>query len=170
MLTMMATLPLMVAWCRGEVIAPQTIVALHLAAMFVPALLLQRRLAAWPLHRLSALCACGLVAGAVLVLWVDAPWNLLGLAAAHGAAWGLAWAGQLWAPDRRSRAGASPWHAALGYALLTLAVGLVVARFGVQGMAGVHVALGLAAGAAGLTGLLLNRQARPWRTPERRVR
>jgi len=37
-------------------------------------------------------------------------------------------------------------------------------------VAGVHVALGLAAGAAGLTGLLLNRQARPWRTPERRVR
>ena len=167
MLPMMATLPLMVAWCRGEAIAPQSIVALHLAAMFVPPLLLQRRLAAWPLHRLSAQCAACLVAGAALVLWADAPWNLLGLAAAHGAAWGLAWAGQLWAPDRRSRAGASPWHAALGYALLTLAVGMVVARFGVQGVAGVHVALGLLAGAAGLTGLLLNRRARLWRAPER---
>jgi hypothetical protein len=170
MLPMMATLPLMVAWCRGEAIAPQSIVALHLAAMFVPPLLLQRRLAAWPLHRLSAQCAACLVAGAALVLWADAPWNLLGLAAAHGAAWGLAWAGQLWAPDRRSRAGASPWHAALGYGLLTLAVGMVVARFGVQGVAGVHVALGLLAGAAGLTGLLLNRRARLWRAPERPAR
>lgn len=170
MLPMMATLPLMVAWCRGEAIAPQAIVALHLAAMFAPALLLQRRLAGWSLRRLSAVCGACLVAGALLALWADAPSNLLGPATAHGAAWGLAWAGQLWAPDRRSRAGASPWHAALGYALLTLAVGLVVARFGVQGVAGVHVALGLAAGAAGLTGLLLNRQARPWRTPERRVR
>jgi hypothetical protein len=170
MLPMMATLPLMVAWCRGEAIAPQAIVALHLAAMFAPALLLQRRLASWSLRRLSAVCAACLVAGALLVLWADAPWNLLGLAAAHGAAWGLAWAGQLWAPDRRSRAGASPWRAALGYALLTLAVGMLVARFGVQGMAGVHVALGLAAAAAGLTGLLLNRRGRPWRAPARPVR
>ncbi len=165
MLPMMATLPLMVAWCRGEAIAPQAIVALHLAAMFAPALLLQRRLATWSLRKLSAVCACCLVAGGALVLWADAPWNLLGLAAAHGAAWGLAWAGQLWAPDRRSRAGASPWRAALGYALLTLAVGAVVARFGVQGVAGVHVALGLVAGVAWLAGPCLGAwaQAQLWR-------
>jgi hypothetical protein len=152
MLPMMATLPLMVAWCRGEAIAPQGIVAVHLTAMFVPALLLQRRLATWSVRRLSAVCACCLVAGGALVLWADAPWNLLGLAAAHGAAWGLAWAGQLWAPDRRGRAGASPWRAALGYAVLTLAVGVVVTRFGVQGVAGVHVVLGLVAGVAWLSG------------------
>jgi hypothetical protein len=152
MLPMMATLPLMVAWCRGEAVAPQAIVALHLAAMFAPALLLQRQLATWPVHRLSAVCAGCLAAGSALVLWAETPWNLLGLAAAHGAAWGLAWAGQLWAPARRGRAGAPPWRAALGYAVLTLAVGVVVARFGVQGVAGVHVALGLVAGAAWLCG------------------
>jgi len=170
MLPMMATLPLMVAWCRGEAIAPPAIVALHLAAMFAPALLLQRRLAAWPVRKLSAVCALCLVAGGALVLWADAPWNLLGLAAAHGAAWGLAWAGQLWAPDRRSRAGASPWRAALGYAALTLAVGAVVAGFGVQGVAGVHVALGLLAGAAWLSGTRLNRRIWPWRAWARLAR
>ena len=47
MLPMMASLPLMVAWCRGEAIAPQVIVLLHLAAMFGPALLLQRMLVRW---------------------------------------------------------------------------------------------------------------------------
>jgi len=164
MLPMMATLPLMVAWCRGEAIAPQAIVVLHLMAMFAPALLLQRRLAVWSLRKLSAVCAFCLVAGGGLVLWADAPWNLLGLAVAHGSAWGLAWAGQLWAPDRRGRAGASPWRAALGYAMLTLAVGALVARFGVQGMVGMHVALGLLAGAAWLSGPRFGAwtQAQPW--------
>jgi len=150
MLPMMASLPLMVGWCRGAAVAPQAIVWLHLAAMFAPALLLQRTLVAWSARKLSAVCALCLAGGAVLVLWAPAPWNLLGLAFAHGAAWGLAWAGQLWAPGRRSRAGTSPWRAAVGYALLTLAFGVVVAQFGEQGVVATHVALGLAACAAWL--------------------
>lgn len=150
MLPMMAALPLMVAWCRTDAIAPQAVVALHLAAMFGPALILRRHLVGWSTRRLSAVCAACLAAGAVFVLWAPTPWNLVGLGFAHGAAWGLAWAGQLWAPDRRSRAGASPWRAALGYAALTLVFGFVVARFGAQGVAAIHALLGLAAGATWL--------------------
>ena len=150
MLPMMASLPLMVAWCRAEGLAPQCIVVLHLAAMFGPALLLGGAAERWSTRKLSAVCTLCLAAGAVCVLWAAAPWNLLGLAVAHGAAWGLAWAGQLWAPERRSRAGASPWRAAMGYALLTLMFGAVVARYGAQGVAATHAALGLAACAAWL--------------------
>jgi len=68
----------------------------------------------------------------------------------HGAAWGLAWGGQLWAPARRGRQGASPLRAAAGYAVLTLAFGLVVGQTGARGVATVHVALGLAAALAWL--------------------
>jgi hypothetical protein len=150
MLPMMASLPLMVVWCRADAVAPQAIVVSHLAAMFGPALVLRHTVRHWPALRLSAVCASCLAAGAVMALWAPAPWNLLGMAFAHGTAWGLAWAGQLWAPDRRSGAGASPWRAALGYALLTLAFGIVVTQFGVQGVIAVHAALGLAACAAWL--------------------
>ena len=152
---MMAALPLIVSSCRADAIAPQAIVGLHLAAMFVPALVLQRTVVHWSVRTLSAVCALCLVVGAVMALWAAAPWNLLGLAFAHGAAWGMARAGQLWAPDRRSRAGASPWRAAVGYALLTLVFGGAVARFGAPGVAAAHAALGLAAGAAWLFGMAL---------------
>ncbi len=150
MLPMMATLPLMVAWCRTDGIAPQAIVVLHLAAMFGPALLLRHTILNWSPRRLAAVCALSLATGAVLVLWTPAPWNLVGLAVAHGAAWGIAWAGQLWSPERRSGAGTSPWRAALGYALLTIVFGGVVGQFGTQGVAGTHVALGALAFAAWL--------------------
>lgn len=145
MLPMMAALPLMSAWCRAEAIAPQATVLLHLAAMFVPALLLRRAIAHWSPRTVSAVCAACLAAGAVVVLWADAPVQWLALAAAHGSAWGLAWAGQLWSPDRRSRQGASPLRAAGGYAALTLAFGAAVEHFGVAGVTATHAALGLAA-------------------------
>jgi hypothetical protein len=70
---------------------------------------------------------------------------MLGLTATHGAAWGLAWAGQLWAPARRGRQGASPLLAGVGYAALTLAFGVIVEHAGARGVAAVHEALGLAA-------------------------
>lgn len=160
MLPMMAALPLMVGWCRGEGIAPQAVVALHLAAMFGPALLLQRAVVGWSTRTLSTVCAACLGAGAACVVFAEPPWNLLGLAIAHGAAWGLAWAGQLWAPERRSRAGASPLRAAAGYAALTLVFGGVVAQFGAPGVAATHAALGLAAATAWLVGLSSARTTR----------
>jgi len=150
MLPMMAALPLMVAWCRAQAVAPQALLLAHLAAMFGPVWLFRRTIASWSLRRLSAVCALLLALGAAVVAWAPAPLDLLGLALAHGAAWGVAWGGQLWAPARRGQQGTSPLRAAAGYAVLTLMFGLVVDRFGAHGVAAVHAALGLAAAAAWL--------------------
>lgn len=145
MLPMMAALPLMAAWCRAQAIAPQTVVLLHLAAMFGPAFLLRRWIARWSARTLSLLCTGLLAAGAALALWAAAPLDMLGLAVTHGAAWGLAWSGQLWAPARRGQQNTSPLRAAAGYAALTLAFGLVVEHAGAAGVAAVHVAIGTVA-------------------------
>lgn len=148
MLPMMAALPQMAAWCRAEAITPQAMVLLHLAAMFGPVWLWRAAITRASSAGLAASCAALLAAGAAVVTWAPAPWDLLGLALAHGAAWGLAWGGQLWAPARRGQQGTSPLRAALGYALLTLAFGLVVDRFGVRAVAATHATLGLAAAIA----------------------
>jgi hypothetical protein len=144
MLPMMAALPLTAGWCRAQSIPPQALVLLHLASMFGPALLFRQTVACWPARTLSIVCTVLLASGAALA-WAPAPLDMLGLTAAHGAAWGLAWAGQLWAPARRGQQGASPLRAGIGYALLTVVFGLVVEQAGARGMAAVHVALGLAA-------------------------
>jgi hypothetical protein len=158
MLPMMAALPLMAAWCRVNAIAPQTLVLLHLAAMFGPALLFKQSIARWSLRTLSVVCTVLLAAGAAFALWASAPWDLLGLAVTHGAAWGLAWSGQLWAPARRGQQNTSPLRAAAGYAVLTLAFGLVVDQMGASGVAAVHAALG----AAAVMGWLFRGAASAW--------
>ena len=150
MLPMMAALPLMAEWCRAQSFSPQAMVLLHLAAMFGPVLILRRAIERWSLHALATVCASLLVAGAAFALWAPAPIDLFGLATTHGAAWGLAWGGQLWAPARRGQQGASPLRAAAGYALLTLAFGVVVEYAGPRGVADVHAVLGFAAAAAWL--------------------
>jgi len=150
MLPMMAALPLMAAWCRAQAVAPEVMLLTHLAAMFGPVLLLRRSIASWSPRRLSAVCALLLSVGASVVAWAPEPYDLLGLALAHGAAWGIAWGGQLWAPARRGQQGTSPLRAAAGYAVLTLLFGLVVEQFGARGVAGTHAVLGLAAAAAWL--------------------
>ncbi len=150
MLPMMAALPLMAAWCRAQSIPPQTLVLLHLAAMFGPALLLRQHTARWSLRTLSIVCTLLLAAGAAFAVWAAAPLDMLGLAVTHGAAWGVAWSGQLWAPARRGQQGTSPLRAAAGYAVLTLAFGLIVEHSGASGVALVHAALGLAAALAWL--------------------
>lgn len=148
MLPMMAALPWMAAWCRAQSVPAEAMVLLHLGAMFGPVWLLRASIGTWSARRLSTVCAALLVLGAAFALWAPAPYDLLGLALAHGAAWGLAWGGQLWAPARRGQQGTSPLRAAAGYALLTLAFGALIDRFGVAGLAGVHAALGAAALAA----------------------
>ena len=160
MLPMMAALPWMAAWCRAQSVPPQAMVLLHLAAMFGPVWLLRRTIASWSPRRLSAVCALLLAAGAAVVAWAAAPYDLLGLALAHGAAWGIAWGGQLWAPARRGQQGTSPLRAAAGYAVLTLLFGLVVERFGAHGVAAVHAALGLLAAAAWLVSAMAKGKAR----------
>ncbi len=150
MLPMMAALPLMVAWCRAQAVAPQAMVFLHLGAMFAPAWVLRHAIARWSAMTLSTVCAGCLAAGAVAAVALPEPWNLLGLACAHGTAWGVAWSGQLWSPQRRGRQGASPWRAALGYAALTLAFGAAVAWRGEIGVLATQCALAVAAVAAWL--------------------
>ncbi len=154
MLPMMAALPLMVDWCRAASFPPHAMVLVHLAAMFGPALVWRETSTRWSLRTLSAVCAALLVAGAAAVVFLPAPFDLIGLAAAHGAAWSLAWAGQLWAPARRGQQGTSPLLAAAGYALLTFAFGVIVTTSGARGVADVHVALGVAAVIAWVAGEL----------------
>ena len=148
MLPMMAALPLMASWCRSAGLSAQAMVLLHLGAMFLPVWLLQTALARWSLQRLSLVCGTLRATGAALVTWAPPPWDWLGLAAAQGMAWGLAWGGLLWAPARRGSAGSSPLRAAAGYALLTAAFGLWVEAAGARGVAAAHAGLGLAAAAA----------------------
>ncbi len=167
MLPMMAALPLLAAWCRAESVAPQMMVLVHLAAMFGPGLLLEQQIARWSSRIVSFACAALLALGAIAVAWAPAPLDMLGLAAAHGAAWGIAWSGQLWAPERRSRQGTSPLYAAVGYALLTLAFGAIVEWEGARGVVAVHVAFGLVAALvwAGGSAATLNALRKPGSKP-----
>lgn len=142
MLPMMAELPLLASWCRSTAVGPAAMLWLHLAAMFLPAWLLNDAVARWPLPRLSLVCALLLGGGAGFVALAPAPWDWAGLAALHGAAWSLAWSGLLWAPARRGSAGSSPLAAAAGYALLTAAFGLLIETAGARGAAAAHAALG----------------------------
>lgn len=153
MLPAMAALPLMASLCRAASTPPQAMVLLHFAAMFLPALLMRRIFGALRPRLLAGLCAACLAAGAACALWAPQPLDVLGLVVAQGAAWGLAWSGQLWSPERRGAAGASPVVAALGYAALTAAIGVVIDRAGVSGITGVHAALGALAAAVWLAGL-----------------
>jgi hypothetical protein len=167
MLPMMAALPLMAVWCRGQSIAPQAMVLLHFAAMFGPALLLRKAVASWSPNRLSLVCAALLAAGASAALWADSPYSLLGVALAHGGAWSFAWAGQLWSPARRGLQGSSPWRAAIGYAALTMIVGIAVDRQGPAGLAITQAALGVAAALAWAYGLAAGRRSKPRPSPAR---
>lgn len=150
MLPTMAALPLMAEWCRAESVEPQTMVLWHLCAMFGPALVLRGWIAHWSARTLASVCAGLLVVGAAAALWAASPLNLLGVSVAQGAAWGIAWCGQLWAPERRGRQGASPLYAAVGYALLTLAFGVLVDQAGARGVVLMHAFFGIAAALAWL--------------------
>jgi len=150
MLPAMAALPLMAEWCRADAVAPQTMVLLHLSAMFGPALVLRRWIAQWSMRTLASVCAGLLALGAAAALWAASPLNLLGMSAAQGAAWGIAWCGQLWAPARRGRQGASPLYAGVGYAVLTLAFGVLVDHAGARGVVLMHAFFGIAAALAWL--------------------
>jgi hypothetical protein len=145
MLPTMAALPLMAEWCRAEAVAPETMVLWHLSAMFGPALLLRKSIAQWSPRSLASACAALLALGAAVALWADSPINLLGVSVAQGAAWGIAWCGQLWAPERRGRQGTSPLYAAVGYAVLTLAFGVLVDAAGARGVVLMHAFFGVGA-------------------------
>jgi hypothetical protein len=150
MLPTMAALPLMAEWCRADSVAPETMVLWHLSAMFGPALVLRQWIAQWSARTLASACAALLALGAAAALWTASPFNLLGVSVAQGAAWGIAWCGQLWAPARRGRQGTSPLYAAAGYAVLTLAFGVLVDHAGARGVVLMHAFFGVAAALAWL--------------------
>lgn len=153
MLPMMAGLPQMLALCRAGGASPEALLGLHLAAMFLPALL-------WPAHAAptlrSAACAGLLVAGGVALL-LPAAQAALWAMPAHAAAWSLAWSRQLDDPALRATAHSAPWRAALAQALFALGLGVAVSLSGPAALQGVHLALAGAAALAVGAGLLRRR-------------
>lgn len=145
MLPMMAALPLMATWCRAQSLSAQTLVMVHLAAMFGSALICRPWIERWSSSALALLCMLLLLAGAALGVGLPLPWDMVALAVLHGSAWGLAWSGQLWGPTRRAQQNASPWRASVGYAGLTLLFGIAVNNLGASGVTLVHLLIGLMA-------------------------
>lgn len=165
MLPMMAGLPQMLALCRGDGMPMPAVLALHLAAMFLPACLLGgvrgRALAA---DRLAAACAALLVTGAAAGL-AGGPVAGWGLALAQGAAWSLAWAARLAPAATPSTALPAPWRAAAGSAGLVLLLGAAQALAGPAALTAVHVGLGALAAVA-LWAAAARRISRPaWAGP-----
>jgi hypothetical protein len=147
MLPMMASLPLMVGLCRGDSLGPQAVLALHFAAMFLPAVLVVGRPG---LSRFAPLC-CGalLVAGAVVAIAAPAQGAWWGVVIAQGAAWSVAWAAQLNDKSWRSTS-ATPLLGALLNAAFVLATGWALSRAGLPALAAWALALGVIAGLAAL--------------------
>jgi hypothetical protein len=152
MLPMMCSLPQMLALCRSESVDAPVVLAVHLGAMFMPALLWRRAGSA----RSPALaCAVLLAAGGAAAWWPGSvAWWWL--AVVHGSAWSLAWAAQLAQPTLRAPAHSSPLRAAFAHALFALALGSAVAAFGLQALLVLQLALA-AAGASSLA-VALSRQ------------
>ena len=157
MLPMMCGLPWMLSLCRSDTVSPQALLALHFAAMFVPALLLLRRPA--PARVAPGACAALLVLGALLLGFVPGPAAWWGLVLAHGAAWSVAWAAQLDDRARPAETHTSPLAGGALNALFTLALGLTVAVAGLQALTVWHVALGTAAALAVLAGPMFGPRA-----------
>jgi hypothetical protein len=150
MLPMMCGLPWMVSLCRSDAVSPQAVLALHFAAMFLPAL--------WVAHRpgfvrhASAVCAMLLALGALVALAVPGASAWWVLALAHGAAWSVAWAAQLGERGTRTPLHASPLMGAALNGLFALALGLATSFAGLQALGGWHVALGAVAALSVLVG------------------
>lgn len=145
MLPMMCSLALMPQLCRSNaLLTPAAMLALHLAAMLGPAALWRGR--AVPSGGVAAL----VMAGAVALWALPAPWAWPALALLHGSAWSLAWAGQLAvrgqaaaAPAAQPQGGpAPPWRLAALHAGLAWGLGVALDAVGPGALVGVHGALG----------------------------
>ena len=142
MLPMMCGLPWMVSLCRSEAVPPQVVVGVHLAAMFMPALLALR----WPTlqRHLPASSALLLALGALALLALPGGSAWWALAAAHGSAWSLAWAERLQNRTARRHGAASAFGGAALNGALVLCLGAAMAFGGLQTLAIWHLALGIA--------------------------
>ena len=145
MLPMMCGLPLMLSLCRTEAVGPRAALGLHLAAMFVPALLIGWHGALSP-RRAAFGCAGLLLAGAVAAPSIGGSGGNWALLISQGAAWSIAWAARL--GERRVPHGgvlATPLAGAALNALLVLALGAAVDLFGLKALIGWHLVLGAGA-------------------------
>jgi hypothetical protein len=152
MLPMMCGLPWMVSLCRSEAVSPQAVLAVHFAAMFLPALWIAHRPAL--ARRAATACAPLLALGALLLVAAPGASAWWGLALAPGAAWSVAWAAQLGESGARTQPHASPLAGAALNALLALALGLAVSFVGLQALSAWHVALGAVAALSLLVGAI----------------
>ena len=150
MLPMMCGLPWMVSLCRSDAVSPQAVLAVHFAAMFLPALWIARR-PSFERHAANA-CAALLALGALVLVTAPEASAWWGLALAHGAAWSVAWAAQLGDHGVRNPGHASPLVGAALNAAFALALGLAASFIGLQALTGWHVALGAMAAASLLVG------------------
>lgn len=150
MLPMMCSLPQMLALCRSEAVGAPVVLGVHLAAMFVPALLWRGS----GVQRSPALLCAALLAAGGAAAWMSSAVAWWWLALAQGSAWSLAWAAQLGQPALRAGAHSSPLRAGLWHAAFALALGVAVAVFGVQALLALQLALA-AAGALSLAAAAL---------------
>jgi len=145
MLPMMCGLPLMVALCRAGAWPPRAMLALHLAAMFLPACLLSLRRLALPRHMRLQACAVLLGIGALSAFW--AVWSAAGwiaLALSHGMAWSVAWSLRCEEVGKSSAAPRPPLWMAIAHGLGALGLGLAIAAAGPLALAATHAVLGIA--------------------------
>lgn len=152
MLPMMCGLPWMVSLCRSDAVSPEVVLAVHFAAMFLPALWIAGRPAF--IRHAANVCALLLALGALLVLAAPGASAWWGLVLAHGAAWSVAWAAQLGGRGARTPVHTSALAGAALNALFALALGLAVSSAGLQALTGWHVALGAVAALSALVGAM----------------
>jgi hypothetical protein len=138
MLPMMAALAVSSDWCAGLGLSAGQGVALHVAAMLAPAVLLRAcRSPLW----MAAFMLAGVAA---VPLWPGVRgWMAMSLL--HAVAWGIAWAQQREAPHAGGSRSPDPrdegWSR-MAPAVTVLGLGVTIAQFGPRGLVAVHVALG----------------------------
>lgn len=143
MLPTMCSLPLMLALCSSASVSAQTVLGVHFAAMFLPALWGVRR----PLELLRVAptaCAALLAGGAALLLLAPGAVGWWAIAVAHGMAWSLAWAAQLNLRGPQAAAHTPVLFSAALNAGLVLALGWGLDSTGLLALSAWHAALGLA--------------------------
>jgi hypothetical protein len=141
MLPMMCSLPLMLGLCRSDGISPRIALALHLAAMFVPAASIgHRRISP---ETSSRACFVLLIAGGAALLLAPAPFAWWSVVMAHGAAWSVAWRVHLNERGNRGSACASPMSGAGMNACFAMAIGISISAFGLPALAGWHLAIAI---------------------------
>ena len=156
MLPMMAAMPVMIEWCAAAFATlPAHGVALHLAAMLLPALCLRRPLQRFGRVALRAVVGLLMLAGAVALLYWPGLAGLTLAALLQAAAWSLAWAGPMLARKNtaarsaslplpalsQTTAAASTASQAALTAVAVLLLGVAIAAAGPAALVAVHTAL-----------------------------